>query len=141
MNTTFTIRPDGSIALPDDDGDPAYYLSADQAFELERFIAERRDDITAAAAKAQTVSTYARLASLVAAGLPAPQYTRTTWDGVLVVEMHSEDDYVAWVECLEREDGVNAVEDHPTLGRRTNVTSHGLRVQSDWVKDAEQVSA
>lgn len=134
MTTTtdsqFTLRADGSIVLPDDDGDPTYYLQPDQAFALEQFITENRSAIDTAVQKHRTVSAYRLVADLIGAGLPVPTYLRLRWDGRLVIDLDTDEQYDAWTSAV---DGEDKVDEHPNLGRRDSKTSHYFELQGRWV--------
>lgn len=125
----FTLRSDGSIVLPDDDGDPVYFLAPATAVDLAEFIEDHREQIRAATEKRRTVDAYNLVAALVAGGLPTPNYIRTRWDGALLVELDEDGAFDAWVGAL---DGTVDTEDHPTLGQRPFLTSYLLRLEGRW---------
>lgn len=141
-DSPFTLRPDGVIVLPDDDGDPAYYLQPDQAYELQRFIDQNHDAIDTAASQTRTARAYADLAAGIAAGMPAPHTVRVRWDGRLELDIKTAEEFDAWAAFVGP--GTADVDSHPTLGERKMVTAERLHVEGPWdhvVPEPEQVSA
>lgn len=136
MTAAFSLRGDGSIVLPDDDGDPAYFLAPAAAVELAEFINDHREDIRKAAEKQRTIDAYNLVASLIAGGLPTPKHIRTRWDGALLVDLDEDGAFDAWVGAL---DGTVDSEDHPTLGERAVFVGSCLRLEGPW--QAAAVSA
>lgn len=128
--STFALRLDGSIELPDDDGEPAYYLRPADAFALSDFINDNREAISTAASKARTVTGYQVVAQLVASGLPVPNYTRTKYDGRIIVEFDEVAEFEAWAAAV---DGKTDVDTHPTLGERASHLGEHLRIEGPWV--------
>jgi hypothetical protein len=133
----FALRPDGSIVLPDDDGEPVYYLQPDAAFDLSEFITLNRDSIQEAQDHARRTQAYRVLGECIAAGLPTPTLTRLRWDGRLVVDTDTAENFDAWVTAIA---GTTDVDEHPTLGRRKSHTTSHLIVEGPWVA-AESVPA
>lgn len=128
-DSPFTLRPDGVIVLPDDDGDPHHYLQPDEAFALATFIEQNRDAIETAASKARTIGAYNDVAVGIRSGLPTPQSTHTRWDGRLKLDLGTEDDFTAWAAWLG---GTPMTDTHPELGSRRTLRGVRLHIEGPW---------
>ena len=144
MTTTespFTLRTDGSISLPDIDGEPTYHLTPVLAEALVDFINENRRAITEKVQRQRTVRGYEEVARLIGTGLPVPTGLRPRWDGRVEVDLHDAAKFAEWFDAI---DGMDDIDTHPTLGTRTTKTSSCLHIEGPWDRvptDADEVTA